>query len=693
MSSIPPGLSRVPNLLMSRTSLSTISRTSVGLFRVQQQISTGQRISRPGEDPVAAATISVLDARLERSTQVVRNMDHANAALSALDTALGEASDLVNGAKQIASEQVNSTSSAAERSAQATVVDSLLRQLYTLSNRSGVQGHIFAGSTPGTAPISEFFGGYRSMSSGSGLVTDIRLGSTAPITIGDGGAIGSNTGRVPGFADLDPALSPTTRLSDVAGARGLGISAGTIQMRFDGGPAVSIDLSGADTFGDVADSITAAIRQYETDNSVTILGSGGVSFAGDALSIDVAGGAPDPELTFTDVGSGVTAKDLGLASETTAIAFSASSPDALGVEPRVTWTTPLTQLNGLDIADDGALGSIRISNAGRTGEIDLSGAATLQDVKNLLETAGLGIRVQINEAGTGVDVLSEVSGSRAMALSITDADASNPTATRLGIRSFAGQTLASSLNDGRGIRIVHNQTDPISGLPDPTRDVDFRVSLGDTAGTTIDIDLRPQDLTTMDAVLARINAQLDAGATSAGYPTGTVRASIGATTNGIVFERTGTFPEPMALDRANNSNALEDLGLLSVAMPTGGTTLTGRDVAAVRVDSLFTALIDLREALATNDTSGIAIAGERMERFVDRVAQERAVVGGYAKRIDQELGYEQGRQTVDLTTKSQLLDTDYAEAVTRMSLLQTQLSAGMQATAAATSRTLLDFLG
>ena len=82
-----------------------------------------------------------------------------------------------------------------------------------------------------------------------------------------------------------------------------------------------------------------------------------------------------------------------------------------------------------------------------------------------------------------------------------------------------------------------------------------------------------------------------------------------------------------------------------------------------------------------------------MERFVDRVAQERAVVGGYAKRIDQELGYEQGRQTVDLTTRSQLLDTDYAEAVTRMSLLQTQLSAGMQATAAATSRTLLDFLG
>lgn len=82
-----------------------------------------------------------------------------------------------------------------------------------------------------------------------------------------------------------------------------------------------------------------------------------------------------------------------------------------------------------------------------------------------------------------------------------------------------------------------------------------------------------------------------------------------------------------------------------------------------------------------------------MEQFVGRVAQERAVVGGYARRIDQELLLEEGRRTVDLTTRSRLLDTDFAEAATRLSLLQTQLAAGLQSTVAATSRTLLDFLG
>lgn len=693
MSSIPPGLARVPNLLLSRAALSSISRSSVGLYGVQQQLATGQRISRPGEDPVAAATLSVLDARLERSVQIVKNLEHASSSLSSLDVALGEASDLVLEARQIALEQVNSTYTDADRDAQATVVDSLLKQLFTLGNRSGVQGYLFGGTSPGTAPVSEFFGGYRYNAGPGGLLTDLRQGSTAPLTIGNGGAIGSTSARVAGFLDLDPALSPSTRLTDLEGARGLGVSTGTISMRFDGGPTMDIDLSHAENVGDIVDALTSAIRRYETDNGVTILDTGGVSVSGGSVSIDVVAGPPDPELTFADVGSGVTARDLGLASDSTTVAFAATTSLGLETGPRLTWTTALADLQGLDIAGAGALGTIRISNAGRTRDLDLSSATTLQDVKNLLESAGLGIRVQINEAGNGIDVLNEVAGSSSMAMSITDASGLNPTASRLGIRTFAPETLASDLNDGRGIRIVHNQTDPTTGLPDPDRDVDFRIVLGDAGGTTLDVDLRPQDLTTMQAVLARINAQLDDAAVAAGYPAGTVTASIGATTNGIILTRTGAFPGALAAESANNSHAAADLGLINGAVTSGGATLTGSDPASVRPDNLFTALMDLREALASNSTSGIAIAGERLGRFVDLVAQERGTVGAYAKRIDQELVHEEGRRTVDLTTRSQLIDTDFAEAATRLSLLQTQLTAGMQATAMATSRSLMDFLG
>ena len=68
-------------------------------------------------------------------------------------------------------------------------------------------------------------------------------------------------------------------------------------MTFNGGASVQVDTSGADTIGDVADAIEAAIIQYETDNSVTILGPGGVSLAGGAFDFDIVAGG---SLEFVD---------------------------------------------------------------------------------------------------------------------------------------------------------------------------------------------------------------------------------------------------------------------------------------------------------------------------------------------------------------------------------------------------------
>ena len=89
-----------------------------------------------------------------------------------------------------------------------------------------------------------------------------------------------------------------------------------IEFEFDGGPRASVDLGARDTVQDVADALTAAIQQYETDNGVTILDTGGVSFSGGALTIDVVPATgPDPDLQFFEIGSGITGQDLGLVRE------------------------------------------------------------------------------------------------------------------------------------------------------------------------------------------------------------------------------------------------------------------------------------------------------------------------------------------------------------------------------------------
>src|SRR5262249_13169880 len=147
------------------------------------------------------------------------------------------------------------------------------------------------------------------------LLTELGLTAQVPITIGGNNAIGETSARVDGDVDLNPGVTLGTRLTDLAGARGLGVTTGRIQFSFNGGSATDIDLSGADSLQEVATRITNAIHDYEQANNVTILGPGGVSVSGGSLSVDVvpATSGPNPTLRFTDITHGTTAQDLGLA--------------------------------------------------------------------------------------------------------------------------------------------------------------------------------------------------------------------------------------------------------------------------------------------------------------------------------------------------------------------------------------------
>jgi flagellar hook-associated protein 3 FlgL len=678
MSTIPTNLSRAPNILTAQGALSTITRTNVALFRAQEQLATGRAVNRFSDDAVKAAAISILDDRLARSAQRLRNFQHADAALSTLDQALGSANDLVLDAKEIASAQVGVGSSPDERTAQARVVESLIQNLFGISNRSGVSGYIFGGSDPTHAPVESLLGGYRYRAHGEGLFTDLDMGTSVPVTLG-GSAIGSTSSRIQGSADLNPDLTGASRLSDLAGARGLGVSLGAIEFSFDGGARTRVDLSGAQTAQDIADRITASIRDYETANSVTILGAGGVSFSGGSLRIDVAAGPPDPELEFFDISTGITAQDLGL----TTAPFSATSALGADLGPRLTWTTPISALAGLT----GPLGQIRVKSLGQSRTVDLSSAQTLEDVKNLIESTGVGLRVEINAAGDGINILNEVAAGIAQALSIEEIAGNGLTATRLGIRSLSGETRIADFNDGRGVQIVTGGADPISGQPDPTRDVDFEINLGD--GTTFTVDLRPQDMTTVQSVIDRINQQ----AADAGIAVpATFEARLSDGPNGFVLAQDPSFTGAITVSGENNSLAADQLGLSNLTSDGAG-AYRSEDRARVRVDNLFTQLIDLRDALLNNDTIGITLAGERLEAATDRIAQTRATVGSYAQRVEDGTRQLEDQDLMDEKSRSTLRDLDYTEAAVRLNLLQMQLQAGYQVTSQSFSRSLLDFLG
>lgn len=686
MTSSPSGIGRVPLLLRNRTSLALLGKTNAELFKVSQQLSTGLAISRPSDDPIRAASISVLDDRLERSEQILRNLEYAVGSLDVIDNALTESQNLVNEALSIASAQISTPASADERNAQANVVDSMIQSLLGLANQESVVGHIFGGTQPGSPPVIDLAGAYQYVGGVGGLETDIGLGRSLPVTLGAQNTIGATSARVQGSADLDPDLTLDTRLIDLDGAQGFGVSTGTFEFSFNGGTRFTVDLDGADTVGDVVDTITAAIQQAEIDQGVSILGPGGVSISGEGVTFDVpAGNLEAFDLTGSSVGA-----DLGLVTNPAA-PFNAGNTTGADLNPRLSWTTPVTSLAGITPP----LGEIQITNNARVSLVDLSGATTLGEIRSIIESGVPGTRVEISADGASIDVVTEVAGGADRALTITEVAGNNSTATQLGIRSFMDTTLLADFNDGRGVSVVSGSTDPVSGLPDPTRDVDFSITLwtGTADELEIDIDLQPADIVDVGTLIAAINTQADAALIADGKLATDFDVQLPADRNGLELVQSAAFGGSIDITRKNNSLAPEALGLLDGSVDGTGNVFTSSDRAKVRVNNLFSHLIDLRDALRNNDTAGIQFASDKIEEAGARLTETHGLVGGYAKRVDDEIRREEERVILDETTRSSLRDTDFAEAATRLSLLQTQLQATYQVTSSNSQLSLLDFLG
>src|SRR6185369_1884790 len=76
------------------------------------------------------------------------------------------------------------------------------------------------------------------------------------------------------------------------------------------------------------------------------------------------------------------------------------------------------------------------------------------------------------------------------------------------VRSLGLSTKVADYNDGRGVRIVDNRADPVTGTITRALNTDLRITLGN--GQAFDVDFRPQDLVDSQSIINRINAEFAA---------------------------------------------------------------------------------------------------------------------------------------------------------------------------------------
>jgi len=311
-------------------------------------------------------------------------------------------------------------------------------------------------------------------------------------------------------------------------------------------------------------------------------------------------------------------------------------------------------------------------------ELDLDSLETVQELRNAVRGLDIGIRVEINDEGTALDFVNEVSGGW---MSIGEV-AGGSAASVLGVRTLDRDTELAVFNDGRGVDVVSGSTDPVTGDPDPARDVDFTIVAKD--GTEVDVDLAGA-ITVGDVLDA-----IDAAAAGAGIAPGDLTASLASEGNGLVItDLTGGGSGTTRVVGRNGSFAAEDLGIRG---ETEGAVLAGEDRARVAADGIFTRLIRLRDALRANDERGIVLAGEGLDSDISRVAEVRAEIGVRSRRLSTATEREEDLRILDQSLRSDIRDLDFSESAVRFSLRQQQLQAGLSSASQLVQLSLLDFL-
>lgn len=650
MSIAPLQLARVSNLLRTNLAEGAIGSVQQQLLDVQNQLSTGKRVNSPSDDPGDAAAIMQLQKTLEQRKTYASNITQAKSQLSEVDSTIGDLNDLLQQAQTIASANVGSDVTPDQRAGAAAVVQNLYSQAVSLGNKDFNGSYIFGGDKSSDPPFVATAGGVKFVGSSTVLQNRVDENTNLAFQVDGADLFGAVSTRVQGIADLTPQATAQTRLSDLRGFNGNGVTPGPIQIG-NGSAIKLVDLSTCDTLGDVANAIDAA----GLGNITAAVGPNG-------LTLSTSG---TDNITVNDVGGGTTASDLGILRSTGSGAGVALT--GANVKPLVTPLTQLADLKGGAGID--TTHGIIIKNGTVATTVDftsppLRSPATVEDLLNAINTCGADVQAQINAAGTGIDIVNPNQGT-----DMTIGENGGTTAADLGVRSFTGTTTLSELNAGKGVRTAAGP--------------DFQVTRSDGTSFTVDID----GAATIQDVIDRINL----ADTANGTLPATVVATLAATGNGITLTDSAGGGSAIQVTALNFSEAPADLGLMNAT--TAGNTLTSADVNPVAAQGLFANLAKLRDALKNNDQAGITDAGQGLQGDQERVNRVRGETGARVQELETRANRLDEENLATTSVLSGLQDADYTKVITQFQQLQTALQATLESAGKTMNLSLMDFLG
>ena len=137
---------RVTQSMLSNNMLRNLNSSYNNMSKLQEQINSGKKITRPSDDPVVAIKGMQYRTDLGKIEQFTRNLDEAHSWLDTTDEALDQAGTMLHRVKELVVQASNDTNNTDDRQKIETEMAQIREQFRDIANSKVGDKYIFSGT-------------------------------------------------------------------------------------------------------------------------------------------------------------------------------------------------------------------------------------------------------------------------------------------------------------------------------------------------------------------------------------------------------------------------------------------------------------------------------------------------------------------------------------------------------------------
>ncbi|MBN1380245.1 MAG: flagellar hook-associated protein FlgL [Deltaproteobacteria bacterium] len=144
---------RVTENMRFNSMVNNLFSTESQYYEIMEKVASQKNVNRASDDPIAATKIIDIRKSMAEYEQYRKNMQMSDRWISAAESKLSSAFDLLVSAQEIAVGQSTATATAATRLTAAQSVEAIIQEMLNLANAKEGDRYLFAGTRNDTAPF------------------------------------------------------------------------------------------------------------------------------------------------------------------------------------------------------------------------------------------------------------------------------------------------------------------------------------------------------------------------------------------------------------------------------------------------------------------------------------------------------------------------------------------------------------